>query len=474
MRSRQANSTGFRAVTRRALAVVASAWLAALCTPALHVPSTLAADDELAVSGQSGRFLRLGLSKSAVVKLPTAAKDVIVGDPEIVDVIVKNRNTAYMFARKAGQTNIFFLDPDGQQILQLDLEVTLDTKALKQLLDRSIPGNRIEVDSTGPSIVLKGRVADAMQGKKAEDLARRFMAGNQGEADSVVNLLTVSEGDQVMLKVRVVELKRSLLKELGINLENGKLSVGNFNLDFSNIATRELAPTILEATAAFTGPVLSVDATIKALETNGLATVLAEPTLTAVSGAPARFRAGGEYPYQNCEIGDNTICNTEFKNYGISLDFTPTVLSEDRIALNIHTQVSDLAENSFGTQPVIDSREAQTSLEMPSGGSMMIAGLIRDTTLQRLRGTPGLKALPVVGTLFSSRLSQSVQTELVVIVTPYIVGPTGEKELATPLERYNTPSDLQQIFLGRLNRVYGLPEGAASVKYHGQVGHIVE
>jgi pilus assembly protein CpaC len=474
MPSRQAISTGFRTASRRAFRVVAAAWLAALFAAVHQVPSTQATDNELAVSGQSGRFLRMGLSKSAVVKLPTAAKDVIVGDPDVVDVIVKNRATAYLFARKAGQTNIFFLDGNGQQILQLDLEVTLDTKALKQLLDRSIPGNHIEVDSTGSNIVLKGRVADAQQGKKAEDLAKRFMAGNQGEADSVVNLLTISEGDQVMLKVRVVELKRTLLKELGINLENGKLSVGNFNLDFSNTTTSRLAPTILDATAGFTGPVLSVDATIKALESNGLATVLAEPTLTAVSGAPARFRAGGEYPYQNCEIGATTICNTEFKNYGISLDFTPTVLSEERIALNIHTQVSDLAENSFGNQPVIDSREAQTALEIPSGGSMMIAGLIRDTTLQRLRGTPGLKALPVVGTLFSSRQSQTVQTELVVIVTPYIVGPTAEKNLATPLDRYNLPSDLQQIFLGRLNRVYGLPEGAATVKYHGQVGHIIE
>jgi pilus assembly protein CpaC len=471
MRSLPANAICKLSATLRTLAVFAVAVLMALACP---VPAAHAADDDAAVAAQSGRFLRMGLSKSAVVKLPAPAKDVIVGDPEIVDVVVKSRNTAYLFARKAGQTNIFFLDANGQQLLQLDLEVTLDTKALKKLLDRAIPGNAIEVDSTGANIVLKGRVADAQQGKKAEDLAKRFMAGSEAAEDSVVNLLTIAQGDQVMLKVRVVELKRTLLKELGINIENGKLSVGDFKLNFSNTTMLPFAPSVLDATAGYAGPTLSVDATIKALETNGLATILAEPTLTAVSGAPARFRVGGEYPYQNCQIGDNVICTVEFRNYGISLDFTPTVLAEERIALNIHTQVSDLAENSFGSQPVIDSREAQTALEIPSGGSMMIAGLIRDTTLQRLNGTPGLKALPLVGTLFSSRTSQSVQTELVVIVTPYIVGPTGAQELADPLDRYNMPSDLQQIFLGRLNRVYGLPEGAATVKYHGQVGHIVE
>jgi pilus assembly protein CpaC len=469
MRFRLAPFTGKTAALMRALAVVAAVWLAVAPGPAAR-----AADDEAAVAGHQGRFLRLGLSKSAVVKLPAPAKDVIVGDPELVDVIVKNRNTAYLFARKAGQTNIFFLDAGGQQLLQLDIEVALDTKALKKLLDRAIPGNAIAVDSTGANIVLKGRVADAQQGKKAEDLARHFMAGNQGGEDSVINLLTLAEGDQVMLKVRVVELKRTLLKELGINIENGKLSVGDFNLDFSNSTTLPLTPTVLDATAGYKGPSLSVDATIRALESNGLATILAEPTLTAVSGAPARFRVGGEYPYQNCQIGDNVICTVEFRNYGISLDFTPTVLSENRIALNIHTQVSDLADNLYGSQPVIDSREAQTALEIPSGGSMMSAGLIRDTAVQKLRGTPGLKALPLVGTLFSSRSMQSVQTELVVIVTPYIVGPANGEDLVTPLERFNAPSDLQQIFLGRLNRVYGLPEGAATVKYHGQVGHIVE
>jgi pilus assembly protein CpaC len=453
------------------------ATLAALFSVPGSMPGAHATDaDTINVSGgaQQGRALRLGLAKSAVIKLPAAAKDVIVGDTALVDVILKNRTTAYLFARQAGQTNVFFLDETGRQILQLDLEVTLDSQALKNLLDRALPGSSIQVDSTGANVVLKGSVPSAEQGKKAQELAERFMTSNGGDTDSVVNLLTIAQGDQVMLKVRVVELKRTVLKQLGIDLENGRLSVGNFNFNFNNTTTLFEDAHVLNGTAVFGGPALSVDATIKALESSGLATILAEPALTAVSGAPARFRVGGEYPYQNCEIGSNTVCDTEFRNYGISLDFTPTVLAEGRIALNIHTQVSDLAENVFGGEPIIDSREAQTSLEIPSGGSMMIAGLIRDSAIQRLNGTPGLRALPFVGTLFSNRATQQNQTELVVIVTPYIVGPTGAEELVTPTDRFNMATDMQQVFLGRLNRVYGLPEGPSTTKYHGQVGHIVE
>lgn len=278
------------------------ATLAALFSVPGSMPGAHATDAEsINVSGgaQQGRSLRLGLAKSAVIKLPAAAKDVIVGDTALVDVILKNRTTAYLFARQAGQTNVFFLDETGRQILQLDLEVTLDSQALKNLLDRALPGSSIQVDSTGANVVLKGSVPSAEQGKKAQELAERFMTSNGGDTDSVVNLLTIAQGDQVMLKVRVVELKRTVLKQLGIDLENGRLSVGNFNFNFNNTTTLFEDAHVLNGTAVFGGPALSVDATIKALESSGLATILAEPALTAVSGAPARFRVGGEYPYQN-------------------------------------------------------------------------------------------------------------------------------------------------------------------------------
>ncbi len=423
---------------------------------------------------QSGRFLRIGLAKSAVIRLPSDAKDVIVGDSAVVDVVLRQRNTAYLFARSAGQTNIFFFNGNGQEILHLDLEVTLDSKGLKQLLDRSIPGNDIQVDSTGSNIVLKGTARNAQEASMAVSLASRFAsnAGATGTATGdnspVVNLLKIAQGDQVMLKVRVVELKRTVLKRLGVNI-NGA--------DFSNNPVSRLDQPffdLLNATFGLGSGSYSVDVAIKALEEQGLATTLAEPTLTAISGAPASFLAGGEFPYSDCQAEDvRFVCDVEFKPYGVNLSFTPTVLSEDRIALNISTEVSELGERILNI-PSIDTRKAQTSVEIPSGGSMMLAGLIKDVTSQDLKGTPGLRTLPVLGSLFSSREYQQNQTELVVIVTPYIARPVQEKQLATPTDRFNPPTDLQQIFLGRLNRIYGAPGDQPAGKYHGNVGHIID
>lgn len=438
---------------------------------------------------QDGRFLRLGIAKSAVIKLPVPAKDVIVGNEAVVDVVLRNRNTAYLFARTAGQTNLFFFGTDGQEILHLDLEVTLDTKALKKLIDRAIPDNKIIVDSTGGSVVLKGMVADAQDAKTAEDLARRFVQGSIPAAggsapkdnEEVLNLLKIAEGDQVMLKVKVVELKRTVIKQLGVNL-SGTFSAAGINLKLLNKTTGLDLPTgpeignLFGLAGRYINGGTQIDAAIRALESQDLATVLAEPTLTAISGAPANFHAGGEYPYTVCQDNGGDVaatCSVEFKPFGVSLAFTPTVLSGERIGLNVRTEVSDIVEKVLGN-PVLDTRNAQTSVEVPSGGSVMLAGLIRDVSAQKLQGTPGLKSIPVLGALFSSRDYQKEQTELVVIVTPYLAKAVQEKELATPLDGYNPPTDLQQIFLGRLNRVYGAPGAVTPGSYHGQVGHIID
>ncbi len=440
---------------------------------------------DMSSAPQAGRSLRLGLQKSAVLKLPAVVKDVIVGNPAMVDVVLKNRSTAYLFARAAGQTNVFFLDASGQQILQLNLEVTLDTQALKSLLDRSLPGSAITVDATGSNIVLKGSVTDAQQGKTAQDLAERFVTTYGGDKTAIVNLLKIAEGNQVMLKVRVVELNRTLLKQLGINLD-GTITAGTFKLNLNNTTYPESQERFLDSVAKIPGSLIpgtpvDISATIRALESSGLATVLAEPTLTAVSGAPASFHAGGQYPYSQCTLPDNTTlnytCSIQFQPYGITLDFTPTVLSEGRIALNIFTEVSDLGDNPYSnSQPIINLRNAQTSIELPSGGSMMLAGLIKNTSLQKFNNTPGLRSLPILGALFSSQSFQRNQSELVVIVTPYVVEAQNADKLATPIDRYNNATDLQQLFLGRLNRVYGLPraDSNATGTYHGNIGQIVE
>lgn len=459
---------------RPATAVMLSA---AACLPFASLSPVHAMETAAIETGgndqQSGRFLRIGLAKTAVIELPANAKDVIIGDNTVAEVVLRNKDTAYLFARGAGQTNIFFFDADGRELLNLEIEVMLDGKGLKRLLDRSMPGNRIEVDSIGANVVLKGTVTSAAEAKTAVDLASRFLspAGGgtpDGTSSSIVNMLQVAQGDQVALKVRVVELKRTLLKQLGVNI-NAKLGT----LDFTTIP---LPSGTDKATAGFgfAGGGNNLDVTLQALEEQDLATTLAEPTLTAISGAQASFVAGGEFGYRSCPTGVvSASCTVAFRPYGVTLGFTPTVLSEGRIALNISTEVSELGNRIDGI-PEIDTRRAQTSVEIPSGGSMMMAGLIKNVTTQELRGTPGLRTLPVLGALFSSRDYQTNQTELVVIVTPYIVNAVRPDQLATPLDNFNPPTDLQQIFLGRLNRVYGAPADRPAGVYHGQVGHIVE
>lgn len=432
-----------------------------------------------------GHFVRIGLNKSIVIRLPAEAHDVIVGNPEIVDAVVRSKNTAYLFARSVGQTNIFFFDKGGQQILNLDLEVAIDVTALRNLLQRSIPGTNITADSVNNSIVLSGTAPNAAEAKLAEDLARKFITrlvpflpSDSGEGSWVLNNIKVTGEDQVMLKVRIVEVQRSVLKQFGVDLQ-ALFSVGKFAFNLASLtqvggAIDPITPNT-GYKGVYTNGSTSITGVIRAMEQDGVLKTLAEPNLTAVSGQSAKFHAGGEIPYRTCDTATNvTDCTITFRDFGVSLGFTPVVLSEGRINLKVSTEVSEIAALTIGGFPTLDTRSAETVIELPSGGSMMLAGLIKDTTRQLVDGTPGLKKLPVLGALFRSRDYTSNQTELVVIVTPYLVGSVAERELATPADRLNTPTDRQTILLGRLNKVYGTAGKNPDGVYHGNVGFIVE
>lgn len=427
-----------------------------------------------------GHFVRIGLNKSVVIRLPAEAYDVIVGNPEIVDAVVRSKNTAYLFARTIGQTNIFFFDKSGQQILNLDLEVAIDVTALRNLLQRSIPGTRITVDTVNNSIVLGGTAPNAAEAKFAEDITTKFLTRevDKSTGTGFVNTIKITGEDQVMLKVRVVEVQRSVLKQFGVDL-TALFSVGKFAFDLASItqvggAIDAITPNT-DYRAGYNSGSTSISGVIRAMEQDGVLKTLAEPNLTAVSGQSAKFHAGGEIPYRTCDTTTTiTDCTITFRDFGVSLGFTPVVLSEGRINLKISTEVSEIAALTIGGFPTLDTRSAETVIELPSGGSMMLAGLIKDTTRQLVDGTPGLKTLPVLGALFRSRDYTSNQTELVVIVTPYLVGSVAEKELATPADRLNTPTDRQTILLGRLNKVYGTAGQNPDGVYHGNVGFIVE
>ena len=429
-----------------------------------------------------GNFVRIGLNKSIVIRLPAEAHDVIVGNPEIVDAVVRSKNTAYLFARTIGQTNIFFFDKNGQQILNLDLEVAIDVTALRKLLQRSIPGTKITVDTVNNSVVLGGTAPNAAEAKFAEDITTKFLTREVDKATAAgfVNTIKIAGEDQVMLKVRVVEVQRDVLKQFGVDLQ-ALLSVGKFAFNLASITQVGAnfgIPSITQDAGykgVYTNGANSIGGVIRAMEQDGVLKTLAEPNLTAISGQPAKFHAGGEIPYTTCTgAGSDRECTVTFRDFGVSLGFTPVVLSEGRINLKISTEVSELSARAIGDLPILDTRSTETVIELPSGGSMMLAGLIKDTTRQLVDGTPGLKKLPVLGALFRSRDFKSNQTELVVIVTPYLVGSVAEKQLSTPLDRFNTPTDRQTILLGRLNKVYGTAGQNPDGVYHGNVGFIVE
>ncbi len=445
-------------------------------------------------AGES-RFLRMGLNKSVAIRLPVAAKDVLVGNPAIVDAVVRTRTTAYLFAKANGQTNIFFFDNAGRQILNLDIEVAVDTKALKQLLDRTLPDNQIKIDTVADSIILRGVAASAGEAKQATDLTARFLgAGGVDGSAKVVSAMTIAAREQVTLRVRIAEVQRDVLKQLGVDY-NAAFSSGSFaagmltgnpfalNGALAGAATLPLNPISgLGGTTAVGSRLTygnSIDAFIQAMEQDGLLRTLAEPTLTAISGESAKFLAGGEFPIP-VAVDNNTI-SVEFKEFGVALGYSPVVLSSGRISLKINTEVSELTpQNGISVQgltlPGLTTRKAETTIELPSGGSMIMAGLIRDQTRQQIAGIPGAKDLPILGQLFRSRDFQKNTSELTVMVTPFIVKPVNERELTNPAETLSVATDRQTILFGRLNKMYG-HQGSGTGKgsiYHGNFGFIVE
>ncbi len=323
----------------------------------------------------------------------------------------------------------------------------------------------------------------------------------------IINLLTIDGEDQVMLKVTVAEVQRSVLKQFGINLSNA-ISVGKFNFAQGTMNTLPITgPTLgaLGATGvAAAGAALAPGASVgcqaflpsaganfvqnsgiaggwssgsncvagvlKAMERHGLVRTLAEPTLTAVSGKSAKFLAGGEYPVP--VSADGGAVGISFKEFGVGVAFSPVVLSEGRISLKIDTEVSELSNEgaivTAGIQiPSLRKRQARSTVELPSGGSLALAGLISESTRQNIEGLPGAKEIPILGSLFRSRDFQKSETELVVIVTPYIVRPTNRNNLARPDEGLAPASDMKANLLGHINRVYGKARQQAGPPAHG-------
>jgi len=437
------------------------------------------------------RFLSLGIGKSVVVDLSHDVKDVLVADPKIANAVIHSAQRAYIIGAAVGQTNVVFFDADGAQIAAYDIAVKRDLNGVRAALRQSFPG--VQIEGVGDGVVLTGQVSSPVEAQQAGDVATRLAGG----ADKVVNAIVVRGRDQVMLKVTVAEVRRDIIKQLGIDLSasmNYGTAVVNFNNSnpFSASGAPLVSSNALSASSILKG-MPTVNATMRAMESAGVVRTLAEPNLTAISGESATFIAGGEFPIPAGYACDPTthVCTTQinYKKFGISLNFTPVVLAEGRISLRVMTEVSELSNDNAitvtqalsgsGTNsitiPSIRTRRAETTLEIPSGGSMAMAGLIQQQTKQAINGLPGLDQLPVLGQLFRSQDFVNNETELMVLVTPYVVRAVAQKELARPDDGFAPASDAQSALLARMNRIYGIagrvePGGG----YPGNFGFIID
>jgi pilus assembly protein CpaC len=447
-----------------------------------HAPAAEPAASRIKLVGSdaSSKFVPLGVGKSVVIDLPRDIKDVLVADPKIANAVIRSTRRAYIIGAAVGQTNVYFFDAEGNQIGGLDIAVTRNLNGLRAAIKQALPNADIRVEGLGDGLVLTGNVSSALEAQTAFDIASRLV----DDSKKVVNSITVSGRDQVMLKVTVAEVQRDVIKQLGVDL-NGSIGSGATVLDFSNANGFSALGQALNAGNHITGTYKSVDATLRAMERAGVVRTLAEPTLSAISGETANFLAGGEFPVVTgvtCSPPGSQNCTNaiQFKKFGVSLVFTPIVLSAGRISLRVGTEVSELSsEGALQTAgisiPSLRTRRADTTLEIPSGGSLAMAGMIQEQTKQQLNGLPGLMQVPILGTLFKSRDYVNRQTELMVIVTPYIVRAVARKNLSQPDDGFADASDPSGILLGKLNRIYGVPKQRDDkLTYRGNYGFILD
>ncbi|MET1413654.1 type II and III secretion system protein family protein [Roseibium sp. HPY-6] len=423
----------------------------------------------------SGRILNVGIGRSVVINLAEDAADVLISNPEIADAVLRTPRRIFVLGNTAGQGRLVLFSRSGRELASFDIRVESDTSDLARIIRKLIPGSNIKAESVNGNVILSGTARSTLESQQAADIAAKFQGA--GSATEVVNLISVQGKDQVHLKVTVAEVERSIIKQLGVQF-SGSVGTGNFTPSFQNTPGFNVNPSIVNQAIgeiSFASGAASITAQVQALQREGVIRTLAEPTLTAISGENASFLAGGEFPIPIAQ-DDNTV-SVEFKKFGVGLDFTPVVLSEGRISLRVLTEVSELSNEgavSAGgiTISALKVRRAESTVELPSGGTLVMAGLLQESYQQSMEGIPGLMQIPILGALFKSRDFLRDQTELAVFVTPYVVRPQAMKKLVRPDKNLIPPSDAESIFLNRLNKIYNPAGDMVEGEYHGQVGFI--
>jgi pilus assembly protein CpaC len=455
--------------------------------PRSLIPSEGAADaggqtapETIATQGS----LTLEVSKGRVIRLPRPAATVFIADPEIADVQSQSASLVYLYGRKAGSTSLYAVDENDQLLLRSAVVVEHNLSGLRLAVEQLLPGARVSISSVDGGIIVDGLVDSPVQAQELREVAQRYL----GDKESLLDRVRVAAPTQVNLRVRVAEVSRDVLKEFGINweaiFETGNFTFGLVSGRAVTDALGNFARSPTGANSAF-GTFRSgndvVNTAIDALAEEGLVNVLAEPNLTALSGETASFLAGGEFPIP--VDNDNNGLTIQFKSFGISLAFTPTVLNASRISLRVRPEVSDLTDKGAITVnglviPALSTRRAETTVELASGQSFAIGGLLSSDIDTRVSKYPGLGDLPVLGTLFRSQRFKRNESEVVIIVTPYLVRPVDQPVMASPTDGYKAPNDIERILEGRLHSAQlapgrGGPLGPQGQRLAGPVGFFV-
>ena len=436
-----------RHVARRLVAALAAVILGAM--PAIVWTSAASAQTVQIAAGRTAA-IKVAKGKPKTLKTSDAFYEIVIGDPAVANVTPLTDRSFYVLGNELGTTAIALFDENKQIVGTIDIEVTLDTASLAGTIREAVPGANIRVSSANGQVVLSGSAPDAVAAEKAKRIAARFSADEE-----VINSVDITSSQQVQLNVRFVEINRQVGQNIGARY--GANFAEGFNGRNVILDPGELLQAAAgEAIGRFLSNGLSIDVAIKALEDRGVARRLAEPNLVARSGQTASFLAGGEFPIP-VSGGEDKIA-IEYKKFGVGLEFTPTVLKDGLISLDIRPEVSSIDPSSsynIGdiSVPGFVVRRAQTSVDLKSGQSFMIAGLLQtqnDTTNSAL---PGISRVPVLGALFSSKAYQRRETDLVIIITPHLVKPIDpSKKVATPFDQ-TTPPNAVDFFLGHADEV---------------------
>jgi pilus assembly protein CpaC len=418
--------------------------------------------------------LTITRGKSTVIEVNRDIADVLVADPSVVEVGALKNHRLYLIGAAVGDTNVMIFDGNGNPIKQLDVHVRVDESTLQEILKTLFPNETVIAKTVNDDIMLTGNVSTPAVAARIQEVAARFA----GQDEAVVNMMAVKGDQQVMIKVRVLEVSRSVLNELGM-----ETNINNTSGDLTSaIATATgvgltANPLLAVGQLLFDTGSLRISSLFRALERDGLVSTLAEPNLTAISGQNARFLAGGEFPIPT-EIDNEGNVTYEYKPFGVSLAFKPVVMSKDRINLQVSTEVSDISDDfSFQipgiTVPGFDVRRAETNVEMASGGTLMMAGLIESKSLNRLNRLPGVKDIPVLGALSSSESFARNESELVVMITSYLVKPFADQKQAAQKVSKEKKSPLNEALIRNLQKA-GLNRNVANVAKSKPVGYMLD